>query len=248
MMMNKRFSFLILVMLVVSSVRGQQYVGQSGLIHVPSADMDTAGVARVGLHYIPKEMMPDRMTCDNEKFNSLTNYLSLTVFRWVQVSYGYTLWKMHRNQKPYNKTGFYTKDRYFSLKLQPIREDKWWPSVVVGGNDVWGSSEDGKSGSNFYRNYYVAMSKHVDLGGYLIGGHIAYRDWKLNSNYKWNGVVGGVTVQPSFYRPLRLMCEWDGNEFNVGADCLLFKMFLVQFAFIDMHRFNAGLCLYINLL
>ena len=120
MMMSKRVSFLILVMLVVSSIRAQQYVGQSGLIHVPSADMDTAGVARIGLHYIPKEMMPDRMTCDNEKFNSLTNYLSLTVFRWVQVSYGYTLWKMHRNQKPYNKTGFYTKDRYFSLKLQPI--------------------------------------------------------------------------------------------------------------------------------
>lgn len=248
MMMNKRFSFLILVMLMVSSVRGQQYVGQSGLIHVPSADMDTAGVARVGLHYIPKEIMPDRMTCDNEKFNSLTNYLSLTAFKWVQVSYGYTLWKMHRNNKSYNKTGFYSKDRYFSIKLQPIQENEWWPSVVVGGNDVWGSGEDGWSGSNYYRNYYVALSKHVDLGGHLLGGHIAYRTWKLNSNHKWNGVVGGVTVQPSFYRPLRLMCEWDGNEFNVGADCLLFKMFLVQFAFIDMHRFNAGLCLYINLL
>lgn len=247
-MMSKRVYLLILVISVAFTLSAQQYVGQSGLIHAPSADMDTAGVARIGVHYIPKEIMPDRMTCDNEKFNSLTNYLSLTAFRWVQITYGYTLWKTHKNLRPYNKTGFYSKDRYFSLKLQPIKEDKWWPSVVVGGNDVWGSGEDGHSGSNYYKNYYVAMSKHVDLGGNVIGGHIAYRDWKLKSNHKWNGVVGGVTIQPSFYRPLRLMGEWDGNEFNVGADCLLFKMFLIQFALIDMHRFNAGLCLYINLL
>jgi hypothetical protein len=229
-------------------MRGQQYVGQSGMIHVPTADMDTAGVARVGLHYIPKEMMPDQMLYDNEKFNSLTNYLSLTAFRWVQVSYGYTLWKMHRNLRKYNKSGFYSKDRYFSLKFQPIREDQWWPSVVIGGNDVWGASDGGESGSNYYRNYYIALSKHVTLGDQLIGGHVAYRKWKLDSNRKWDGVVGGITVNPSFYRPLRLMCEWDGNEVNVGADCRLFKYFLVQCAFIDMHRFNAGLSLYINLL
>ena len=246
--MMKRSLTIIILMVLVLSMRGQQYVGQSGMIHVPTADMDTAGVARVGLHYIPKEMMPDQMLYDNEKFNSLTNYLSLTAFRWVQVSYGYTLWKMHRNLRKYNKGGFYSKDRYFSLKFQPIREDQWWPSVVIGGNDVWGASDGGESGSNYYRNYYIALSKHVTLGDQLIGGHVAYRKWKLDSNRKWDGVVGGITVNPSFYRPLRLMCEWDGNEVNVGADCRLFKYFLVQCAFIDMHRFNAGLSLYINLL
>ena len=54
----------------------QQYLGFQGMIHVPTADMDTVGVARVGAHFIPKQMMPDKMLLDGEKFNSLTNYLS----------------------------------------------------------------------------------------------------------------------------------------------------------------------------
>ncbi len=218
------------------------------MIHVPTADMDTVGIARIGAHYIPKYMMPDRMLLDGEKFNSLTNYLSITPFRWVQVSYGYTLWKFHQDKNPQKKVGFYAKDRYFSVKLQPLQEGKWWPSLVLGGNDVWGSMDDGESGSNFYTNYFVAASKHVDLGGNLVGAHVTYRKWKLDSNHEWNGVVGGLTFQPAFYRPLRVMGEWDGNAVNMGIDCRIFKYFLVQCALLDFHDLNAGLCLYIPLI
>lgn len=247
MMMKKKVFVALFLLTLALVVRGQQYLGHPGLIHVPTADMDTVGVARVGAHYIPKEMMPDRMTLDGEKFNSFTNYLSITPFRWIQISYGYTLWKFHQNQKRQNKVGFFSKDRYFSLRLQPLREGKWWPSVVIGSNDVLGS-RDGESSSNYYRNYYVAASKHFNLGGHIIGGHLAYRYWTKDFNHKWNGVVGGITYQPSFYQPLRVMCEWDGNEVNIGVDCRLFKYFLVQCALLDWRRFNAGLCLYIPLL
>lgn len=246
--MKRRHFISILFLFLTLAVRGQQYVGMAGMIHVPTADMDTVGIARLGAHYVPKGMMPDKMLLDGEKFNSLTNYLTLTPFRWIQLSYGYTLWKMHQDKNPNKDVGFYAKDRYFSVKLQLLPEAKWWPSVAVGGNDVWGSSDGGVSGSNYYRNYFVAVSKHVDFGGHSIGGHLTYRKWKRDFNYKWNGVVGGVTFQPSFYKPLRVMAEWDGNEVNVGADCRLFKCVLVQCALIDMQHFNAGLCLYINLL
>lgn len=226
----------------------QQYVGLEGMIHVPTADMDTVGIARVGAHYIPKDMMPDEMLLDGEKFNSWTNYLSLTAFSWIQLSYGYTLWKFHKNLKPKNEVGFYAKDRYFSVKLQLLREKNWWPSVAVGGNDVWGSSDKGVSGSNFYRNFFVAVSKHVDFGGHELGGHISYREWKREFNHKWNGVIGGVTYRPSFYRPLRVLCEWDGNNVNIGADCRLLKYLLLQCALLEFKSFNAGLCLYIPLI
>ena len=97
--------------MLFATLSAQQYVGLSGMIHVPTADMDTAGVARVGAHFIPKSMMPDRMTIDGEKFNSFTNYVSLTPFRWIQLSYGYTLWKMHQDRDPKKSVGFYSKDR-----------------------------------------------------------------------------------------------------------------------------------------
>ena len=247
-MMKRRIYISVISLMLFASLSAQQYLGLSGMIHVPTADMDTAGVARVGAHFIPKSMMPDRMTLDGEKFNSFTNYLSLTPFRWIQLGYGYTLWKMHQDKDPKKGVGFYSKDRYFSLKIQVLPEGKWWPSVAVGGNDVWGSSDGGASASNFYKNWFVSASKHLDLSGHDLGAHVTYRWWKRDFNKKWNGLVGGITYSPSFYKPLRVMCEWDGNEVNIGADCRLFKYVLIQCALIDFRYFNAGLCLYIPLL
>ena len=231
----------------VLSLNAQQYIGMQGLIHVPTAVMDSAGVARVGIHYVPKEMIPDGMKLDGEKFNSLTNYLSITPFSWIQIGYGYTLWKLHRNKDKNQKTGCYAKDRYFSVCLRPLKEGRYWPSLVVGGNDVWGSGDEGESGSNYYRNFYVAASKHFDIGGQQLGTHITYRKWKRDYNSKWNGVVGGVTFSPSFYKKLRVIGEWDGTDVIVGVDCQLFKYLLVQCGLQDCRHFTGGLCLYIHL-
>lgn len=247
--MKKAITILMIVALAaLTPMRAQQALGTPGLIHVPTADMDSVGVARIGAHYVDKHMIPDGMKCDKEKFNSLTNYLSITPFKWIEIGYGYTLWKLHRNKDVTQRTGFYAKDRYFSLRLQPLKEGRYWPSVVVGGNDVWGSSDDGQSGSNYYRNYYVAATKHFDLGGYLIGGHLSYRKWKRDYNSKWNGVVGGLTLQPAFYQPLRLIGEYDGHSVNVGADCELFRYVLVQASLQQCRYPSAGLCLRIGLL
>lgn len=245
--MKKILSILYMLLLTLS-VHAQQYVGLEGMIHVPTADMDTVGIARVGAHFIPKQMMPDKMVVDGHKYNSLTNYLSLTPFRWIEIGYGYTLFKMHRNLDPKERLGFYAKDRYFSVKLQLIAEKKWWPSVAVGGNDVWGSSDNGESGSFYYRNFFIAASKHIELNGHELGGHIVYRKWKRDYNNKWNGVIGGITYRPSFFRPLRFICEWDGCEVNIGADCRLFKYFLVQCSLQRCSQFSGGLSLYIPLL
>ena len=245
----KKLIILTLVLLVgLATGQAQQHVGTQGLIHVPSAEMDTVGVARIGAHYVDKHMIPDGLKCDNEKFNSMTNYVGITPFSWIELSYGYTLWKLHYNRDLQQKTGFYSKDRYFSLRLRPLAEGKYWSAIVVGGNDVWGSGDDGQSGSNFYRNFYVAASKHLELGGNLIGGHLAYRKWKRDYNEKWNGVVGGVTFQPYFYRKLRVIGEYDGDGINAGVDCELFRYFLLQASLQQGKYFSAGLCLRFELL
>ena len=222
--------------------------GMAGMIHVPTAEFDTVGVARVGAQYVPKAIMPDGMKCDGEKFNSMTNYLTITPFWWIEVGYGYTLWRLHRNKDENEPTGFYAKDRYFSLALRPLREGRWWPSVAIGGNDIWGSRDGGMSVSNFYRNWYMALSKHFMLGKQRIGTHVAYRTWKRKYNQKWNGLVGGVTFQPSFYPKMRLMAEWSGNEVNIGVDCRVFKYIMLQTALVDCKHFTGGLCIYIPLL
>ena len=52
---NSLWAFLgIFLLMGVFPVSAQQYTGMSGLIHVPSADMDDAGAARVGIHFLNK--------------------------------------------------------------------------------------------------------------------------------------------------------------------------------------------------
>lgn len=245
--MGNRVKSLIAGLCCALSAAAQQYTGMQGLIHVPSADMDTVIVAHIGAHYVDQHMVPDGMTVDNEKFNSWTNYLTIQPFRWIEIGYGYTLWKYHKDQNKSKEIGFYAKDRYFSLRIQPIREGKWWPSVVIGGNDVVGAKDDGTSGSNFYKNFYVAASKHIELGGQLIGAHVAYRKWDKDYNKKWDGIVGGLTIQPSFYRPLRIIGEYDGDGVNIGADCTLFRYIMLQASLQQCKYPCAGLALRIPL-
>lgn len=245
--MGNRVISLVVAVVCWIGVSAQQYYGMEGLINVPSADMDTVPVAHVGAHYLNQHMIPDLMIIDGKKYNSGTNYLTVQPFRWIEVGYGYTLQKFYRNGNRNSEVGFYSKDRYFSVRLQPVRESEWWPSVVVGGQDVWGSFDKGESKSNFYRNYYVAASKHFSILEQYVGVHLGYRHWKRDCNEKWNGVVGGLTLQPSFFLPLRLIGEYDGDGVNVGADCTLFRYVMLQASLQKCQYFSGGVCLRVPL-
>lgn len=240
------FCFIIL-QFAWSHAVAQQYTGMSGLIHVPSADMDSAGTARLGMHALPEAMLPDEFVFEGEKYATSSWYLSYTPVRWVEVGYTFTLMKFRHNLDVNEPAGFYSKDRYFSLKVQPIREDKWWPSVALGGNDVWGQ-HDGASGSFYFRNFFLALSKHADYGGFTGGAHLAYRYWAKDYNRKWQGVVGGLTLQHEFYKPLRLIGEYDGHSVNVGADCTLFRFLLLQASLQQCRYFSGGVCLQVDLM
>jgi hypothetical protein len=234
------------MLLPAGVARAQQYTGMSGLLHVPSADMDSAATARVGFHALPEEMMPDAFRFEGNKYASTSWYLSYTPFRWIEVGYTFTLMKFHYNLDSSEPAGFYSKDRYFSLKIQPLRESEWWPSVALGSNDVWGQ-HDGASGSFYFRNFYLALSKHYDYQGFTLGGHLAYRYWEKDYNRKWNGIVGGVTLQHDFYKPLRLVGEFDGHSVNVGADCTVLDCLLLQASLQQCRYLSGGVCLYLKL-
>lgn len=263
--------------LMFLSATAQQYTGMSGLIHVPSADMDEAGAARVGVHYLNKEFTPGVMAYDGLKYHTMTHYLSITPFSWVEIGYTCTLLKCPKVEKGVvdeTDVGLYRKDRYFSLKLRPLKErqGKWWPAIAVGVNDpysttskqVWSGwvqqvekpasrsvtePKKGKAmGSRYFANFYVAATKHFDVGGNRLGVHMAYREWKRDDNSCWNGAVGGLTFQPAFQKNFRLIAEYTGNEVNVGFDWLLWKHFLVQGSLQNGTYFSGGLCFYIHLL
>jgi hypothetical protein len=240
--MKKFLSLLLLLLLPMANsyIIAQQYAGMTGLLHVPSAEMDTIVNFRLGVHAIPTDMMPDGIRFEGEKYASSNWYVSAMPLKWLEVGYSVTLMKFRKNlDKESDEIGFYSKDRYFSLHLRLLNEGRYWPSVVIGGNDVIGQ-RDGDSESFYFRNFYLATSKHLDLPFGVVGGHLTYRKWTRSYNSRWDGVVGGITLRPSIYSPLRAIAEYDGDGINIGADCMLFRYVLLQASLIKCRYLSVG--------
>lgn len=41
-----------------------------------------------------------------------------------------------------DESRYYYQDRYFSIKIRPLKEGKWWPAIAVGANDPLGTLGD----------------------------------------------------------------------------------------------------------
>lgn len=250
----KRHFFLSIAILTLAMIplagRAQQYTGISGLLHVPSADMHHEGDACIGIHYLNKNMLPDvGFLYNNEKYNTYDYYLSITPYSWIELSYVCTKRMDMVDGEPVYKR----KDRNFSMKIRPLQEGKYWPAVAIGCNDVASSVASIITSNNdnvqlYFQNYYLATTKHFDLGGNELGVTLAYRYYTRDYNAKWNGIVGGVTFRPSFFPQARAIAEWTGNEFQIGIDALLFRHIFIQASLKDFKYPCVGLCFQTNLL
>ena len=230
--------------------RAQQYTGISGFIHVPSAEMNHEGDARIGIHYLNKATLPDvGFLYDGKKYDTYDYYVSLTPYSWIELSYMCTKRMDMKNGEPV----YGRKDRNASVKIRPLNEGRYWPSVAIGCNDVGTSIASSITSSNtnvqlYFQNFYVAATKHFAFSAGELGVNMAFRHFTRDYNAKWNGLVGGVTFRPSFFPQARAIAEWTGNEIQLGIDALLFRHFLIQASLSDFKYFNAGICFQINLL
>lgn len=245
--MNRRFAFTLLALILLPAISfAQQYTGMSGYIHVPSAEMNHEGDIRLGGHYLDKHMLPDTGFLDGRgvKYNTFDYYLSITPYNWLELSYTCTERRDHADGP------FVRKDRYASVKINPVKEGKYIPAMALGINDA-GTSVFNPNRTNvqlYFTNVYLAATKHLDFGGNQLGMTLAYRHYFRGYNDKWNGLVGGITFRPAFFPQARAIVEYTGNEIQVGVDALIFRHFLVQASLKDFQYLNFGLCFQMNLL
>jgi len=250
--MMKRYIASVIAVVMTLSVHAQFYTGMSGLIHVPSADTYDEGDLRVGTYFLNKNFTPERgFSYGSEKYNTMDFYISVTPFWWVEMSYAFTL--MKSQQGGADKPRYNAKDRYMSIKFTPLRESGYIPAVSVGANDFLSTLNlsDTRCGSDdkseYFCNYYVAVTKHVDIKSQRIGVTVAYRRFADDANDRWNGLVGGLTWRPGFAPDGRLTVEWDGCRINAGIDYLLWRHLSMQAAMVDCRYFTGGLCYKVNL-
>ena len=217
----KKLLLLIIFLSCWTLLPAQLSYGTTGLLHAPSADMQKDKTVMLGGNFLHQELTPPKFN-----FNTWNYYLNVTIFPFLEVAYTCTLFTAESlGLDKHGYSGFTNQDRYFSARLRVLKESKYASAI----------------GNGYFCRYYLAATKHFQLGRGTLGVHLSYL-YNRREDYPLNGVAGGITYNPSFAPHLNVIAEYDSKDFAMGATYLLFNHIHFQFELQRMKYFSGGLC------
>lgn len=237
--MKNRYTKSVCVLLIIllttcNEVQSQSLTGVTGLLNIPSADMQEDGTFFAGINYINQHAFRN---FEREPYNRYAWYLDITFLPFLEINFRSTTYKISDDK--------YNADRMASVKLRVLRERKYWPAIVIGGNDIYTPASGG--GNQFFVSAYVVATKHIPVKKSDIGLTLGY-GFKVHQHIQYDGFFGGISFSPSFLRQLNLIAEYDGNNYNLGGNILFFKHLLVFAMAHDLKYFSGGIAYRVYLL
>ena len=232
----KRILLIGCFLLLTGVIKAQFTYGTTGLLHMPTADMQQDKTFMFGGSYLNEHAVPSKWY-----YHTYNYYINITFFPWMEVGYTCTLFSAEQlGVDKYGYSGYTNQDRSFHGRLR-IWKEGWWkewtPQIVAGVNDVTtGSGGDYTdmgvegNGNGFFNRYYIAATKHLSWHGEW-GIHAAYVTNKRNKD-KLNGFAVGVDYKFALkgeepwqkaVNGLNLMAEYDSKFVNIGARYSVWK-------------------------
>lgn len=196
--MKKRMLMAALMLVLCVHVSGQFTYGTTGLLNMPTGDMQKDKTVLIGGGYLSKHATPYRWNYDTWNY-----YVGITFFPWLEVAYTCTIFDEWVGSK--GSVHMLNQDRNFSARLRLWKEGwwkEWTPQIVVGVNDVTSAAGgdymnfgvDG-AGNGFYNRYFVAVTKHLDFPNIgTLGVHASYV-YNKRTDYKLNAPAGGLNFR-----------------------------------------------------
>lgn len=191
-----------------AATRAQFSMGNTGLLNIPTADMQETGTFMGGGNYLPEGLTPF-------SFNTGNYFVNITFLSMLELSYRCTLLKTTRYD---GKRGYFQQDRSMSARIRPLKEGKYRPAVVIGTNDPFKDT-----GTNYFATVYGVLTKSFSIAkgdrlavtaGYYI---------PLNSHSIQDGPFAGISYSPAFCREVTFMAEYDSDGINIGATARIWK-------------------------
>lgn len=258
-MRNKRMAAVWVCLLFgVLTCKAQLTNGVTGLLHMPSADMQRDGTLMIGGNFLNRHNLPNNFWWG---YNSYNYFLNVTFLKRLEIAYVCTLFKGKKENSYWPEITwgkFVNQDRHFAARLQVLREGEWWkhmPALVLGVNDpTTGSGGDYTNmavegnGNGYFNRMYLAMTKHFDVRVGELGVHAAWL-YNRRTDYPLNGPAVGVNFKPAFHKELNLIAEYDSKTVNVGFTYSMWSdHFNLLFELQDGKYVSAGLVYKVNLI
>ena len=171
--------------------------------------MQKDGTFYMGANYLNRNYIN---TYGNGNYNCLIYYFDLTFLPFLEMNFRST-------RQLDNPDSTHTVDRMISVRLRVLKERKYWPSIVLGGNDLYTGAV---IGNQYFGAVYSVATKNFPVKKMKLRRHIRIC-LPFFKNSQFAGFFGGVSFSPSFLRQLTLMAEYDSKNFNIGGSILFFK-------------------------
>ena len=238
--------------------------GNTGLLHLPTAEMQKDKTFMFGGAWLAEQALPDSHY-GWDRDGTFNYFLNITFFPWLEINYTCTLIRgkylaEFRGLNPNDFDYWANQDRHFDFRVRAWKEG-WWkpwtPQIVVGINDflhTFGDSKFGTtdSGNGFWSRMFVAATKHerIESVGEL-GLHVAYMH-NNRADFLYDGFGGGVNLRLNELKTnseiinkvlsgLNLIIEYDSRTVNAGASYSFCKDIIsVVFEMNEMKHFSAG--------
>ncbi len=224
---------LLLLCTVHQEVDAQYSLGATGLLNIPTAEMQPDGTFMIAANYIPSEMSPNYWT------HNTANYtFNITFFPFVEIGYRCTLKKLSDDT--------WNQDRAVTIRLRPLKEGRWWPSIVLGSNDAITTSQNGFNpieevgGNRYYGGVYAVATKHFNINNEQVGVTAGYQLATQEHSFQ-DGIIYGLSYRPSFYSDVRFMADVNSSIVSVGAAIKLFNHLSISAFCYDFKTFVGGL-------
>ena len=206
----------------------------SGLLIMPSADMDESGTFKITNCYLNKNYLPfNQYYAESSAYWGYDTFgygFSITFWSRLEVAYSCTIlngdWSPYANT--YRAKIMKNQDRHFSAKVLALKEGEiwsWTPSVAFGVSDPITSGgsegyvESGEAGNGFFNRFYAVAAKHFNTSVGQVGTHLGYQ-YTRRTDFLASGPIAAVDWQPiwiqnRWFSP-KFVLEYDAKNVNFG--------------------------------
>lgn len=236
--------------------RAQFTDSASGLLQMPTAEMQESGTFMITNNYLNKHSLSPH----GWGYDTFAYGFSITFWSRLELGYVCTIFDGKRKPNPTDRDLImFNQDRHFYGRVQVLKEGEfgleWMPAMVVGLSDpTTGSSSEGYvdmnvegTGNGYFNRLYIALSKHLDTPWGEVGAHLAYQ-YNRRTDYPLNGPAGGIEWKPKWLcdrwllDDVNFIAEYDSRTFNMGFIASIWdNRFEAMFELQNMRWINFGL-------
>ena len=223
---------IVLFLLGTAIVHAQFTDCGTGLLQMPTAEMQADGTFMITNNYLNKHSLAS----SGWNYNTFQYGFAISFWRRIEIGYVCTIFNGAWDPRP-GKTEreevMRNQDRHFSGRVLLLEEGEfgleWMPALVVGVSDPmtgaggveYTSSDVSGTGNGFFNRNYLIMSKHFRTPWGEIGGHAGYQ-YNLRGDYHMNAPCVGLGWKPVWLLEkgildgLDCILEYDSRTVNMG--------------------------------